>query len=102
NRGPAPRTTGSVAPPPCGGATPTRPPTATGSPRPACTSTPNSSCPKPTAATNSSGPTDPKIRANFADNAPGKTPTRSELVHDAVDIGSDPASSPWLKADQLQ
>ena len=54
--GPEPRTTGSAAPPPCGGAMPMQPPTASGSPRLDCVSSPNTSCPKQTAATTSSGP----------------------------------------------
>jgi len=53
--GPAPRTTGSAAPRPCGGARPTRPPTGPGSPRPAWRSPASSSCRKETAATHCSG-----------------------------------------------
>src|SRR6266508_539860 len=60
-RGPAPKTTGSVAQPRCGGATLTPTPTAGGSLRPACASNPRNSFPRATAATNCSGHSAPTM-----------------------------------------
>src|SRR3954464_5982520 len=53
--GPAPRTTGSAVPAPCGGATPTPPPIGPGSARAVCRSPISGSSPKATAATHCSG-----------------------------------------------